>query len=321
MCIRGFISCDDTMTKKYLITGGAGFIGSHLADALADKNEVIILDTCAAGTENIRHLLNHPQVTVIQGSITDLDLLCDICDGVDGIYHQAAIASVPRSIEDPASCNEVNSTGTLHVLIAARDSGVRRVVAASSSAVYGNDPTMPKQEGMIPQPLSPYAVAKLTGEYYGSVFHENYGLESVFLRYFNVFGPRQDPVSDYAAVIPRFVSAMLTGQKPVIFGDGGQTRDFISVHDVVRANIMAMEGTKTGVYNVSGEREVSINELFRIIADSIGFIGEPVYLPARSGDVYRSVADGTRIRDAFGFESNVSLEDGLREVVEWMGLG
>ncbi|MBN1166319.1 MAG: SDR family oxidoreductase [Methanospirillaceae archaeon] len=303
------------MKKKYVITGGAGFIGSHLADALAQTHEVVILDTRVDGNQNIRHLTTHPHVTLIEGSITDVSLLRRICTRADGIFHQAALASVPRSIEDPVSCNEVNITGTLNVLLAARDCGVGRVVAASSAAIYGDDSALPKKEDMVPRPLSPYAVAKLAGEYYGSVFYENYGLESVFLRYFNVYGPRQDPNSDYAAVIPRFISAMISGEQPVIYGDGTQTRDFISVHDVVRANIMAMEGTVTGICNVAGGREVSVNELFWIIADDCGFIGSPVYLPPRPGDIHRSLADISRIREVFGFVPEIRLEEGLREIV------
>jgi len=230
---------------RYIVTGGAGFIGSNLADTLAQQHyNVIIIDNLATGRqENIEHLLDHPRVTFIEGSVTDLDLLMETFPGADGIFHQAAIPSVPRSVKDPIASNEANITGTLNVLVAAKDCGVSSVVAASSSSVYGDTPVLPKHEGMVPNPLSPYAVTKFAGECYGKVFSDLYGIRTVFLRYFNVYGPRQDPKSEYAAVIPRFITRLLAGRPPIIYGDGEQTRDFTFVADVVQANIRAWRAT------------------------------------------------------------------------------
>jgi nucleoside-diphosphate-sugar epimerase len=212
---------------KYVITGGAGFIGSHIAEYLSTDHEVVIIDNLFSGkVENITHLLSDERVEFIQGSITSPDIFSEVFEGADGVFHQAAIPSVPRSIANPVPTNEANITGTLNVLLAAKDQAVRKVVFASSSSVYGDTPTLPKHEGMKPSPKSPYAVTKLTGEYYSQVFHEVYGLQAVALRYFNVFGPRQDPKSEYAAVIPKFITRILGGQPPVIYGDGKQTRDF-----------------------------------------------------------------------------------------------
>lgn len=304
---------------RYIVTGGAGFIGSGLADRLAaDGHEVLIVDNLSSGRrENIEHLLGNPYVTFVEGSVTNLDLLLDLSLGADGIFHQAAIASVPRSVADPLETNEVNVTGTLNLLWAAKECGVPAVVAASTSAIYGDEPVFPKEENMPPAPLSPYAVSKLAGEYYGRVFSDLYGVRTVFLRYFNVYGPRQDPNSDYAAVIPKFITRLIEGRPPIIYGDGEQTRDFIFVADVVWANIMAMESSASGVFNIAGGSRISLNQLASILSAITGVNRQPVYDQPRPGDVRDSVAAISRAREAFGFTPRYTLEEGLRETVAW----
>ncbi len=304
---------------RYIVTGGAGFIGSNLAERLArDGHEVVIVDDVSAGRrENIEHLAGHPRVMFIEGSVTDPALLTDACAGADGIFHQAAVASVPRSVANPLETNEVNVTGTLNVLWAAKECGVPAVVAASTSAIYGDDPIFPKRETMAPRPLSPYAVSKLAGEYYGRVFADLYGIRTVFLRYFNVFGPRQDPSSEYAAVIPKFITRLLDGKPPIIYGDGEQTRDFIFVADVVRANIQAMESDASGVFNIAGGSRLSLNQLAGSLSAITDIHHRPVYEPPRSGDVRDSLADISRAHDAFGFSPRCTLDEGLRETVVW----
>ena len=233
--------------KKVIVTGGFGFIGSHLTEKLLDENEVTVIDNESTGRiGNIKHLLGHKNLTVVKGSIVDLDLV-KIFKGKDYIFHLAAIPSVPRSVKDPFSSNEANVTGTLKVLIAAKDSGIKKVIFSSSSSVYGDTPILPKKEDMPVNPQSPYAITKATGEMYCRVFQELYGLPTVCLRYFNVFGPRQDPTSQYAAVIPKFITSILNDESPVIFGDGGQSRDFSFINHVVYANILSCESDKTGV--------------------------------------------------------------------------
>jgi UDP-glucose 4-epimerase len=304
---------------RYIVTGGAGFIGSNLAEHLASDHEVIIIDDLSTGQrENIKPLLNHhPRVRFIEGSITDLDLLVETFPGADGIFHQAAIASVPRSVEEPLATNQVNVTGTLNVLWAAKECDVPAVVAASTSAIYGDDPTFPKRETMRAKPLSPYAVSKLANEYYGKVFSDLYGIRTVFLRYFNVFGPRQDPRSEYAAVIPKFITRLLDGKPPIIYGDGRQTRDFIFVADVVRANILAMESDASGVFNIAGGRRISLNDLAATLSAITGIHRQPLYEPPRPGDVRDSLAEISRAREAFGFSPRWTVDAGLRETVAW----
>ncbi len=303
---------------RYIVTGGSGFIGSNLADELARKHDVVIIDNISTGRRvNSEHLLENERVTFVEGSITDLALLQDLFSGADGVFHQAAIPSVPRSVNDPISSNEANVTGTLNVLVAAKDCGVRKVVAASSSSVYGDTPVLPKHEAMQPNPLSPYAVSKLADEYYGKVFSELYGIQTVFLRYFNVFGPRQDPNSEYAAVIPKFITRLLDNRPPTIYGDGGQTRDFTFVRDVVQANIRAMESDAQGVFNIACGRRISLNDLASILMDIIGVRVDPVYEPVRAGDVRDSLADISRAREAFGYDPQYTVEEGLAETVEW----
>ncbi|RLG35105.1 GDP-mannose 4,6-dehydratase [Methanosarcinales archaeon] len=255
---------------RIVITGGAGFIGSNLAEvlALAPNNEVCVVDDLSTG--KVENLPIASGIEFIKGSITDLQLMNEVLADADFVFHQAALPGVQRSIEDPAHANEVNIRGTLNVLMAARDAGVKKVIYASSSSVYGDTPELPNREGMTPNPLSPYAVTKLVGEYYCKVFNDVYGLNTISLRYFNVYGPRQDPHSEYAAVIPRFVSRVLRGEPPIIYGDGQQTRDFTFVKDVVNANILAMNSDATGVYNIASGRMISIQELATLITRLTG---------------------------------------------------
>ena len=303
---------------RYVVTGGAGFIGSNLSETLAQQHDVIIIDNLATGRRvNIEHLINHPRVTFVEGSITDLDLLKDVFRGADGVFHQAAIPSVPRSVKNPIASNEANVTGTLNVLVAAKDSKVPAVVAASSSSVYGDTPVLPKVESMVPNPLSPYAVTKFADECYGKVFSSIYGIRTVFLRYFNVYGPRQDPRSEYAAVIPKFITRLLEGQPPIIYGDGEQTRDFTFVNDVVQANIKAMQSDARDVFNVAYGRRISLNNLAYTLMDIIGDQSDPIYEATRVGDVHDSLADISRARAAFGYNPQYPIEEGLRQVVEW----
>lgn len=277
-----------------------------------------MLDNLSTGhIENIEPLIQEGRISFVQGSVTDLPLLQRVFEGADGVFHQAALPSVQRSVENPMATHEANVTGTLNVLIAARDCGVKKVVMASSSSVYGNTPTLPKREDMVPAPLSPYAVSKLADEHYASVFSDLYGLSAVCLRYFNVFGPRQDPNSQYAAVIPNFLMRVLDGRPPLIDGDGEQTRDFTYVKNVVQANIRAMESDAEGAFNIACGERTSINALARAIMDLAGADLEPVHRERRAGDVRDSLADITRAREAFGYEPAYSLEDGLAETIRW----
>ena len=301
---------------KYIVTGGAGFIGSHIAEALAVKNEVVIIDDLFSGKlqnlENFRHSIHF-----VQGSITNLPLLKEICAEADGIFHEAAITSVPRSIKNPLATNEANVTGTLNVLIAANECGVRKVVFASSSSVYGDTPTLPKCEDMEPRPLSPYAVSKLAGEHYMKVFANLYGIKTVALRYFNVFGPRQDPNSDYAAVIPKFITRILNHESPIIFGDGNQTRDFTYIKDVVQANLMAMESDAEGIFNVAYHQRIDLNTLAHLIMEFTGNKVPVLYDSPRAGDVRDSLADITRAKKAFNYQPEYTVKTGLQETIQW----
>jgi len=301
-------------TMKILITGGAGFIGSNLAGELAKKHEVVIIDDLSTGrTENVEDL----DLELVRGSITDPDLLEEYFRGVDYVFHQAALPSVQRSIEDPVLANEVNICGTLNVLVAARDAGVKKVIYASSSSVYGDTPELPKREDMKPDPKSPYAVAKLAGEYYCRVFNEIYGLKTVALRYFNVYGPRQDPSSDYAAVIPKFVNRVMAGKAPIIYGDGEQTRDFTFVRDVVQANVLAMESDATGVFNVAAGQRISVNDLAGMVMEVIGNRVDCVHEEPRAGDVRDSLGDISRAYAGFGYVPRYGMEEGLRATIGW----
>lgn len=295
-----------------VITGGAGFIGSNLAQALAKENEVVVIDDLSTGkVENLAGF----DVQLISGSITDLDLRAAF-EGSSCVFHQAAIASVKKSIEDPLRINAVGIEGTLKVLLAARDAGVRRVILASSAAVYGSSPRLPKREDMMPEPKSPYAVSKLAGEYYARVFQELYGLETVALRYFNVFGPKQDPSSEYSGVISRFITILLEGRQPVIYGDGEQTRDFVYVADVVRANILASESHVCGVFNIASGRSISLNSLAKKIGELLAREVRPRYEASRPGDIKHSLADISKAQ-VIGYFPNYGIEDGLRETIRW----
>ncbi len=301
---------------KYIVTGGAGFIGSHLTDALAGSHEVVVIDNFSSGkSENLDQVRD--RVTCIEGSIQNLPLLEEVFSGADGIFHLAAIASVARSVDDPVATHETNLTGTLNVLLAARDCGVKKVVFSSSSAVYGDEPTLPKRENMPPVPLSPYAVSKLAGEYYCGVFSPLFGVKTVSLRYFNVFGPRQDPQSEYAAVIPKFITRLLNHQAPVIFGDGKQTRDFVYVKDVVQANLLAMKSTKTGTFNVGSGVSMDLTTLAHTLAKIMDVAIPPLYEKPRSGDIRDSVSDISSVKKILGYQARYSLDRGLAETIDW----
>jgi UDP-glucose 4-epimerase len=300
---------------KYIVTGGAGFIGSHIVEAISESHEVVVIDNFSSGKRG--NLSGFKNVHIIEGSICDLGLLKEAFSGADGIFHLGAIASVVRSVDDPGSTHETNLTGTLNVLLAARDCGVKKVVFSSSSAVYGDEPTLPKREQMPPVPLSPYAVSKLAGEYYCSVFSELFGLKTVSLRYFNVFGPRQDPMSEYAAVIPKFITRLLNQQAPLIFGDGKQTRDFVYVKDVVQANLLAMQGSKTGTFNIGSGERLDLNTLARTLAGIMDVRIPPTYEKPRSGDIRDSVSDITAAKNSLGFRTSYSLDKGLKETISY----
>lgn len=308
------------IAKKVIVTGGVGFIGSHLAEELVNRGyHVVILDDLSTGKrENIEALLKGEDVEFIQGSITDLRLLQGLFQNVDYVFHQAAIPSVPRSIEAPIASHEANVTGTLNVLLAARDNGVGKVIYASSCAIYGNTQTLPIREDAPTHPLSPYAVTKLAGEYYCQVFHQVYGLPTVCLRYFNVYGPRQDPDSQYAAVIPRFISRALKGEPPIIYGDGEQTRDFTFVKDVVEANILMAVSEATGIFNFASGGSVSINRLAEAIIEFSGNALGPTHEAPRPGDIRHSLADISRAK-SFGYGLKWSLEEGLKETIRVFG--
>ncbi|MDD1671224.1 MAG: SDR family oxidoreductase [Methanomicrobiales archaeon] len=305
---------------KYLITGGAGFIGSHLAETLGGHHDLVLLDDLSNGRmENIRHLVGPGRATFVRGSVTDFPLLKEHLEGVDGVFHQAAIVSVPRSVKDPIATNEANVTGTLKLLVAVRDAGVKAVVFASSSSVYGESPVLPKREDMPASPMSPYAVSKAAGEHYMRVFSDLYGIRTVSLRYFNVFGPRQDPDSPYAAVIPRFVTRVLRGEAPVIHGDGRQTRDFTYVRDVVQGNLRAMESAERGIFNIAGGRQVSILDLARTIMAITGRQIPVQHADPRPGDIRDSVADISAARERLHYAPEYTLRAGLEETIPWYG--
>jgi UDP-glucose 4-epimerase len=301
---------------KYIVTGGAGFIGSHIVEEIAGSDDVVVIDNFSSGTD--KNTKGFPDnVDIIRGSITDLSLLRDAFINADGVFHLAAIASVARSVNDPRATHETNLTGTLNVLLAARECGVKKVVFSSSSAVYGDEKTLPKHEDMPPVPLSPYAVSKLAGEYYCSVFSDLFDIKTVSLRYFNVFGPRQDPHSEYAAVIPKFITRLIDNQPPLIFGDGMQTRDFVYVRDVVQANILAMRSSATGTFNIGSGRKINLSALATTIAKIMNVNLQPVYEKARPGDIRDSVSAITAAKKAFGFQTRYSLDDGLKETIPW----
>lgn len=304
---------------RTVVTGGAGFIGSNLCEELVrEGHDVIILDDLTTGKEeNIKEFKD--RVKFVKGSITNFELLKEVFRDVRCVFHQAAIPSVQRSVDDPLATNEVNVKGTLNVLIAARDSKVEKVVYASSSSVYGDTPDLPKKEEMKTNPKSPYAVSKLTGEEYCTVFSEVYGLKTVSLRYFNVYGPRQDPYSDYAAVIPRFITMVLKNKPPIIYGDGNQTRDFTFVKDAVKANILAMEKNAEGIFNIASGKRISINELAHEVIKMLGEDLETIHTEPRKGDIRHSLADISSAKRELGYELEYTLERGLKATIEYFG--
>ena len=308
------------LTGTALVTGGAGFIGSHIAAALmAGGARVRVLDDLSTGhRENLEEIGG--DLDFIEGSVADEALLNKVLDGVEVVFHEAAIPSVPRSVEAPRQTHVASVDGTFSLLVAARDAGVRRVVYAASSSAYGDQPTLPKVEHMLPDPLSPYAVAKLVGEYYCQVFTRVYGLETVSLRYFNVFGPRQDPGSQYSGVVSRFISALLSGERPVIYGDGEQSRDFTYIDNVVAANLSAATSTGASgkVINVANGQRITLNELLAELKDLTGKQDVTAeYREPRVGDVKHSLADITLARQFLGYQSKVELREGLQRTIEW----
>ncbi len=303
--------------RKVVVTGGAGFIGSNLVEELTKRGyyAVILDDLCTGKRENIELLIKQESVEFIQGSITDLSFLQQVFKDVQYVFHQAAIPSVPRSINNPKVSHEVNITGTLNVLLAARDNGIKKVIYASSSSVYGDTPTLPKVEDMIPNPQSPYAVTKLTGEYYCQVFRQVYNTPTVCLRYFNVYGPKQDPESQYAAVIPKFITSVINGQGPIIFGDGEQSRDFTYIKDIIEANILAAESDATGIFNIGKGESITINQLAKLTIHLLSnYCINPIHEEPRPGDIKDSLADITKAK-TFGYSPKYDLEKGLDETI------
>ena len=308
---------------NYLVTGGAGFIGSNLVGELVKRREKVrVIDNFSTGKKkNIQEFL--PKIELVRGDIRNLDAVREVVEGVDFVLHEAALASVARSIKDPLATTKSNINGTLNVLVAAKEAKVKRVIYASSSSVYGDSPSLPKKEEMIPNPLSPYAVSKLSGEYYCQVFCRVYGLETVVLRYFNVFGPRQDPLSQYAAVIPRFIKALLDGKSPSIYGDGEQSRDFTFVENVVEASILACgkENIAGEIFNIGGGKRTTVNRLAKLISRLLNKKAEPTHTDSRPGDVRHSLADIGKAQRLLNYQPKVDLEEGLRRTLRWYKQG
>jgi nucleoside-diphosphate-sugar epimerase len=307
--------------SKYLITGVAGFIGSNIAHALIERGEEVCgIDNFSHGRwENIADII--PRFDFRKADITNTHAIRSACDGVDYVLHQAALGSVPRSLVDPLATNKSNVAGTLSVLEAAREAGVKRVIYASSSSVYGNTPTLPKREQMPLNPISPYAVSKCAGELYCQSFYNVLGVETVCLRYFNVFGPRQHPTSQYAAVIPKFIRQLLNGERPIIFGDGLQSRDFTFIDNVVSANLLACHAPAQiacgRTFNVAAGKNFSLNELYSLLQQITGCNTPPSYAPERNGDVRDSLADTSQAQQALGYRTLVDFREGLQRTVEW----
>jgi UDP-glucose 4-epimerase len=305
---------------KYLVTGAAGFIGRSIAaELLAGGQQVSGIDNLSTGKrENLAGL---EAMNFIEASLNDAPACAEACRGVDVVFHQAAIPSVPRSVVDPLATNDANVSGTLQLLVAARDAQVRRIVYAGSSSAYGDAPSLPKHEAMLPDPISPYAVSKLTGEYYMKSFYRVYGLETVTIRYFNVFGPYQDPTSHYSGVLAKFSLQMLAGEEPTIFGDGEQSRDFTYIQNVVRANLLAAHapaGEVAGrMFNVATNSRISLNATVKILRELTGYRGEVKYAPERAGDIKHSLADITLAHKHLGYQVEVDFQEGLRRTVEW----
>ena len=314
-----FIARQSYEMAAYLVTGGAGFIGSHIATALVERGDKVrVLDNFSTGfRRNLEHL--HDRVEIIEADVTDAHMVRSACEGVDVVFHQAALASVPRSVEAPLDTNAACVTGTVTLLDAARQTGVRRVVYAASSSAYGDQPFVSKRETDLPAPLSPYAAAKLAGELYCQAFYATYGLETVAIRYFNVFGPRQDPKSEYSAVIPIFVTRMLAGKRPIVFGDGRQSRDFTYIDNVVSGNLAAAEspGAVGRAINVACGRQFTLLDLIASINRVLGTTIEPEFAPERAGDVRESLADITLARTLLHYEPAVDFDEGLRRSINY----
>ncbi|MCL5126567.1 MAG: NAD-dependent epimerase/dehydratase family protein [Deltaproteobacteria bacterium] len=316
-----------SMKKKFLVTGGAGFIGSHLVEALLENgHHVSVIDNFVTGKiENLSNLgggrfIPDRDFEIVQGDITCYETLLKVSQGVDGIFHQAALGSVPRSVADPLTTQQVNANGTLNVFWAALKNGVPRVVFASSSSVYGSSVTLPKKEGSEGLPLSPYALTKKINEEHGKLFKDLYGLDTIGLRYFNVYGPRQDPNSEYAAVMPRFVTRLLSGSSPIIYGTGLQSRDFTFVKDVVRANLISMEAPSEvcgASYNVGKGDQINLLELLDNLKELLGTQIAPVFEPPRPGDVMHSSADTKLANEKLGFQAQWALRKGLEASIEY----
>lgn len=304
----------------YLVTGGAGFIGSNIVAELLQRGEQVrVLDNFSTGRRrNIASFVEH--IDLIEGDLRDLSTVSQVVEGVDYVLHQGALPSVQRSVDAPLATHAANATGTLNVLIAARDAGVRRVVYASSSSIYGDSPKLPKREDMFPAPKSPYAVSKMAGEQYCRAFAEIFGLETVCLRYFNVFGPRQDPSSQYSAVIPLFITAMLRGEAPTIYGDGEQSRDFTYVANVVQANLLAASAPSNAVgrvFNIACGERYTLLDLIAALNGILGADIEPIHAAPRPGDVRHSLADVSAAQKVLGYEPEAGFREGLRRTVEW----
>jgi|SRR5579863_5595200 len=305
----------------YLITGIGGFIGSSLARELLQRGEQVRgVDNFSTGRrENLTQILGH--IDFREADLLDLDAMNRACAGVDYVLHQAAIPSVPKSVLDPLGSNRANVDGTLNLLVAARDAKVKRVVYAASSSAYGDTPTLPKHEGMTPDPISPYAVAKLASERYMISFYRCYGLETVALRYFNIFGPRQDPSSPYSGVLAKFITMMLGGKRPTIFGDGEQSRDFTYIDNVVEANLLACKAPAAQaagkVFNVATGRRITLNETFKLLQNLTSYSASPIYGDERGGDIKHSLADISSAETNLGYKPKVNFEDGLKRTVDW----
>jgi UDP-glucose 4-epimerase len=304
---------------RYLVTGGAGFIGSNTVDELVRRGHgVVVLDDLSSGKEeNLAEVRN--KITFIKGSITDIEIVQKAMQQAEYLIHLAARTSVPRSVKDPIDTNRINVDGTLNVLVAARDNKVKRVVLAASSSAYGETPTLPKREDMLPAPISPYGVSKYVGELYAQAFNRCYGLESVSLRYFNIFGPCQDPDSPYSGVLSRFATAFLTGGQPVVYGDGEQTRDFTYVDNAVQANLLACEaaGVSGKVFNVGIGRRISLNQTLDLLRRISGKSLDAKYDPPREGDIRDSLADISSAKQQLGYEPTVLFEEGLERTYRW----
>jgi UDP-glucose 4-epimerase len=301
----------------YLVTGGAGFIGSHIVDELLFNNhEVLIIDNFSTGKhDNLP--TDNKNLRFTHGSITDIKFLKDMCESVDGVFHEAAITSIPLSIKDPVTTSDVNIHGTHRVLIAARDAGIKKVVFASSCSVYGEQTLGTQNEALPTVPKTPYAVSKYNGEKFMRLFSNLYGMTNISLRYFNVYGPRQDAKSNYSAVIPKFINKIIKNKSPIIYGDGMQIRDFVYVKDVAKANLLAMEKSPVGVYNIASGVGTNINLLGETISNILSSKFKPIYKSKRIGDIANSIGDISLARNTFGYSPNYTLSEGLKETIEW----